>query len=96
MSTLTKAELVEQVAKSSGLSKADSGRAIDAVVDSVEKGIKSIKKGGALRVAGLGTFSVRKRPARKGRNPQTGEEIKIAASKSVTLKVAKNLKDAAK
>jgi DNA-binding protein HU-beta len=90
---MTKADLIEKVASSTGLSKADSGRALDAALDAVTK---SLKKNQKITLVGFGTFSVTKRKARKGRNPRTGEEIKIAASKSPKFTAGKALKDAVK
>lgn len=90
--SMTKADIIAHVADTAGISKASAQDAVDAFVGAIEKGLK----GGGIRVAGLGTFTVRKRAARMGRNPQTGQTIKIAASKSVGFKAAKNLKDAAR
>ncbi len=88
---MNKAELVEAVADSAGLSKADAGRAVDAVVEAVTG---SLQKGEQVAVVGFGTFSVKSRAARTGRNPRTGEAIKIAASKVPGFKAGKALKDA--
>ncbi|MCB0218308.1 MAG: HU family DNA-binding protein [Chrysiogenetes bacterium] len=87
---MTKAQLIESVAKNnSGLSK----RAIEGVVDAAfEEMAKAIKKEKRFSFPGFGTFTVRKRKARKGRNPQTGESIKIAASKTVGFKPSPTLK----
>lgn len=87
---MTKAQLIESIAKNnSGLSK----RAIEGVVDSAfGEMAKAIKKEKRFSFPGFGTFTVRKRKARKGRNPQTGEQIKIAASKTVGFKPAPGLK----
>jgi len=90
-SSMTKADIVTHVAEQADISKTDAQAAIDAFIDVIETGVKD----GGIRVAGLGTFSVRERAARTGRNPQTGKPIKIAASKSVGFKPAKNIKDAA-
>jgi DNA-binding protein HU-beta len=90
---MTKADLIEKIAASTGLSKADSGRAFDAALDAISK---SLKKNQKVTLVGFGTFSVTKRKARKGRNPRTGEEIKIAASKSPKFTPGKALKDAVK
>lgn len=76
---MTKAELVESIAKSSKLSKADSEKALSAMVSAV---INAVKKGDAVRLVGFGTFESISRKARTGRNPQTGKEIKIKASKA--------------
>ena len=88
---MNKAELIEAVAKASGLSKADSDRALGAIVDTVTK---TLKKGGSVALVGFGTFKVSKRNARTGRNPQTGATIKIAARKVPRFSAGKTLKDA--
>jgi DNA-binding protein HU-beta len=88
---MTKAELIDAVAKAADLSKAKAQIAIDATFDEVAKAIKKDKK---FLVPGFGSFAVTKRKARKGRNPKTGEEIKIKASKSVRFKPAAKLKEA--
>lgn len=89
---MNKAQLVEEVAKVT-CSKKEAVAAVDAVFDSIQK---SLKKGNAVTLIGFGTFGVAKRKARKGRNPQTGESIKIAAKKVPTFKAGKGLKDAVK
>jgi len=88
---MNKAELVEAVAGSANLSKADAGRAVDAVVDSITK---ALRRGEQVSVVGFGTFSVKHRAARSGRNPRTGETIAIAASNVPGFKAGKGLKDA--
>lgn len=88
---MNKAELVDAVASAANLSKADAGRAVEAFVDSVTR---ALKKGQQVAVVGFGTFSVKHRAARAGRNPRTGETIKIAASKVPGFKAGKALKDA--
>jgi DNA-binding protein HU-beta len=90
---MTKAELIDKVASGAGLSKADAGRALDAALDSIKAGLK---KGQRITLVGFGTFAIVKRKARKGRNPRTGEEIKISASKSPKFTPGKALKDAVK
>jgi len=85
---MSKAALVEHVAEQAGLSKKAAGEAVDAVFDGIAK---ALKKEGSLSIIGFGGFVVRKRAARKGRNPQTGEEIKIKASKSVGFRASKAL-----
>ncbi len=87
---MTKAELVAEIAKKSKLSKADAERGINSFVDVAKK---TLKKEGRLALAGFGTFVVSKRKARKGRNPRTGETIKIKASKVVRFKAGKALKE---
>jgi DNA-binding protein HU-beta len=88
---MNKAELIEAVASSASLSKADAGRAVDAVVDSIAS---ALSKGQQVSVVGFGTFSVKHRAARSGRNPRTGETISIAASNVPGFKAGKALKDA--
>ena len=88
---MNKAELVEAVAGAANLSKADAGRAVDAVVDSITS---ALKRGEQVSVVGFGTFSVKHRAARSGRNPRTGDTIQIAASNVPGFKAGKGLKDA--
>jgi len=88
---MNKSELIEAIAKSADLSKADAGRAVDAFVDATTK---ALKQGDQVSLVGFGTFSVRSRAAREGRNPRTGETIHIPASKSPAFKAGKALKDA--
>lgn len=88
-----KAELVDNVAKVTGLTKKDATAAVDAVFSSIQY---DLKKGEKVQLIGFGTFEVRNRAARKGRNPQTGKEIEIAASKVPAFKPGKALKDAVK
>jgi DNA-binding protein HU-beta len=89
---MNKAELVEAVQKSLGAdtSKAAAERAVAAVLEGIEKGLKGKDK--AVQLIGFGTFSVTKRAARQGINPQTGEKIKIKASKTVKFKPGAGLK----
>ena len=88
---MNKAELIDAVADSADLSKASAGRALDAAIEAITK---ALKKGDTVTLVGFGTFSVRKRAARTGRNPRTGEEIKIKASKVPGFKAGNALKDA--
>ncbi len=88
---MNKSELIEAMADAAGLSKADAGRALDGFVGSITK---ALKKGDTVSLVGFGTFSVKKRAARTGRNPRTGETIKIKASKNPAFKAGKALKDA--
>ena len=88
---MNKGELIDAVAGSAGLSRADATKAVDAVLDSVTGALQS---GGSVSLAGFGTFSVKSRAARTGRNPRTGEPIQIAASKVPGFKAGKALKDA--
>jgi len=88
-----KQELVDSVAKSTGLTKKDATAAVEAVFASIETALKA---GDKVQLIGFGNFEVRTRAARKGRNPQTGEEISIPASKIPAFKPGKALKDAVK
>jgi DNA-binding protein HU-beta len=90
---MTKAELLEKAAKDAGISKAAAGKALDSFIDGV---VKSVKKGNKVAFVGFGTFSVSKRKARTGRNPQTGEPIKIPARKVPKFSAGKTFKDAVK
>ena len=87
---MNKTELVEAMAKQAGLSKKDSEKALKAFTDTVAK---ALKKGDKVQLVGFGTFEVTKRAARTGRNPQTGAEMKIKASKAPKFKAGKALKD---
>ena len=87
---MNKADLIEAIANNADLSKASAGRALDATIDSITK---TLKRGGTVTLVGFGTFSVRKRAARMGRNPRTGEKIKIKASKVPGFKPGKALRD---
>lgn len=88
---MNKSELIDSVASSADLSKADASRAVDGLVDSITS---SLKDGDAVSLVGFGTFSVKHRAARTGRNPQTGATINIAASNVPGFKAGKALKDA--
>ncbi|CAN5647541.1 MAG: DNA-binding protein HU-beta [Chromatiales bacterium USCg_Taylor] len=88
---MNKTDLIDVVAESADLPKASAGRAVDAMVNAITK---ALKKNDEVTLVGFGTFSVRKRAARAGRNPRTGETIKIAASKVPAFKAGKALKDA--
>ena len=88
---MNKAEFVEAVADTAELAKADAGRAVDAMIAAITR---TLKKGDSVTLVGFGTFDVRKRGARTGRNPRTGEEIKIKASLNPEFKAGKALKDA--
>ncbi|MDH5473785.1 MAG: HU family DNA-binding protein [Gammaproteobacteria bacterium] len=87
---MNKSELVDAIAENSGLSKADSGKALDALIKSVGDALKNNDQ---VTIVGFGTFLVRKRAARTGRNPQTGAEIQIAAANVPAFKPGKALKD---
>jgi len=88
---MNKSDLIDAIAANSGLSKADAGRALDGLTAAVTKALKG---GGSVSLVGFGTFSKGRRKARKGRNPQTGAEIKIKASTVVKFKAGKKLKAA--
>lgn len=87
---MTKSELVANIAKDTGLTKADTDRVVRSFIENVTK---ALKKGDDVALVGFGTFSVRKRKARMGKNPQTGEALKIPAAKVAKFKAGKNLKD---
>lgn len=87
---MNKTELVASVAEKAGITKKDAEKAINAVFASVEEALASNDK---VQIIGFGTFEVKAREARKGRNPQTGSEITIPASKSPVFKAGKGLKD---
>lgn len=87
---MNKNDLITEVAKKADLTKAKAAEAVDAFIESVEK---SLKKGQDVRLVGFGTFSVVKRKATEGRNPRTGDVIKIAASKQPKFKPGKALKE---
>ncbi|WND02418.1 HU family DNA-binding protein [Temperatibacter marinus] len=88
---MNKNDLVAKVADAAELSKADAGKAVDAVFEAVTS---TLAGGDEVRLVGFGTFSVANRAASKGRNPRTGEEIDIPASKQPKFKAGKGLKDA--
>jgi DNA-binding protein HU-beta len=88
---MNKGEFITAVAEAAEMTKADSERAVEALFNVVKKALKS---GDSISLVGFGTFSVRKRAARTGRNPRTGETIKIKASKVPAFKAGKGLKDA--
>jgi len=88
---VNKSELIDAIATEADISKASAGRALDAAVDAVTS---ELKNGGQVSLVGFGTFSVKDRAARTGRNPQTGEAIQIKAAKIPSFKAGKALKDA--
>ncbi|MGQ4877000.1 nucleoid-associated protein HU-beta [Billgrantia sp. LNSP4103-1] len=87
---MNKSELIEAIAASADIPKAAASRALDAMVDTVTE---SLKKGDSVSLVGFGTFTVKERAARTGRNPQTGKPIQISAAKVPTFKAGKALKD---
>ncbi|MFO8055046.1 MAG: HU family DNA-binding protein [Bacteroidales bacterium] len=90
---MNKADLIEAIAKDANLTKADAKKALDAFIGTTSK---ALKKGERISLVGFGSFSVAKRNARTGRNPQTGKEIKIPAKKVVKFKAGSDLADMVK
>jgi len=90
---MNKSDLIQAVADRSGLTKKDSASVVDAFIDGITE---SLAKGEKVQLVGFGTFEARSRKAREGRNPATGEAIKIAASKAPAFKAGKALKDKVK
>lgn len=90
---MNKTELINSVAEAAGLSKKDATKAVESVFETIQD---ALSKGEKVQLIGFGNFEVRERAARKGRNPQSGEEIEIAASKVPAFKAGKALKDAVK
>lgn len=90
---MTKAELVSRMAKDAKITKVAATKALDSVIDGITK---ALKKGDSVTLVGFGTFSVSRRKARKGRNPQTGKEIKIPAKKVAKFKAGTDLRKAVK
>jgi DNA-binding protein HU-beta len=88
---MNKGDLIETVSGEAGLSKADASRAVDSVISAITKALKGGKQ---VSLVGFGTFAVKKRAARTGRNPRTGEAIQIRASKVPGFRAGKALKDA--
>ena len=94
---MNKSDLVDALAEATGMTKADAGRAVDALF-SPDVGViaKTLKKDGRVQITGFGTFEAKHRKARTGRNPRTGETIKIAATKTPAFRAGKGLKDGIK
>jgi DNA-binding protein HU-beta len=88
---MNKSELINAIAEQANLTKADAGRGLDALIQTIET---TLKAGDAITLLGFGTFAVKDRAERTGRNPQTGQEITIAAAKVPAFKPGKALKDA--
>jgi len=88
---VNKSELIDAIAANADISKADAGRALDSTLEAVTG---ALKKGDSVSLVGFGTFAVKERAARTGRNPQTGQPIEIAAAKVPGFKPGKALKDA--
>ena len=94
---MNKSDLVDALAEATGMTKADAGRAVDALF-SPDGGIiaKTLKKGGRVQITGFGTFEAKNRKARTGRNPRTGQTIRIAATRTPAFRAGKGLKDGIK
>ena len=92
---MSKADFIANVAAAGDLSNAEAKRVVELVFGEIENGLKRSRKEGRYAIGTLGTFTISKRPARKGRNPRTGEEIKIKASKGLRFRPAASLKAAA-
>ena len=92
---MSRAAFIENVARKGNMSKAEAKRTVDLVLGEVEAGLKKSKKEGRYTIGNFGTFTITRRPARKGRNPQTGEVIRIRASKVLKFRPAAALKRAA-
>ncbi len=92
---MSKAEFIANVAQAGDMSNAEAKRVVELVFGEIERGLKQAKKEGKYTIGTFGTFTVSKRAARKGRNPRTGEEIKIKASKSLRFRPSSHLKQAA-
>ena len=88
---MNKTELINAIAEQANLSKADAGRSLEAFINTIET---TLKAGDVITLVGFGTFQVKARAARAGRNPQTGQEITIAAANVPSFKAGKGLKDA--
>lgn len=90
---MNKSELIDAISESSGLTKADAGRALDGFTAAVTS---ALSRGDSVTLVGFGTFAVKERAERVGRNPQTGREITISAAKTVKFKAGKSLTDTVK
>lgn len=88
---MTKVELINAVAERTGIAKKDAAAVVDAVFDEIQA---ALSRGDRVQVVGFGTFEVRQRAARRGRNPQTGQELSIAARRTPAFKAGKGLKEA--
>lgn len=88
---MSKTELVNYIAETAGLTKADASRAMEAMISGIEAGLK---KEGKVTITGFATFATKKKEAKTGRNPRTGEPVKIAARTAVSIKAGSKLKDA--
>jgi len=88
---MNKSDLINAIAQHANLTKADAGRGLDGIIKSIET---ALKEGDSVALVGFGSFEVKERAERKGRNPQSGEEITIAAARLPSFKAGKSLKDA--
>jgi len=88
---MNKSDLITAIAEHANLTKADAGRAVDGIIKSIETALKA---GDSVALVGFGSFEVKERAERKGRNPQSGEEITISAARLPSFKAGKSLKDA--
>ncbi len=92
---MKQSELIERVAKKGKMTKAEAGRMVDLVMGQLEYGVKEVRRNGSVTIPRVGTFRITKRSGRMGRNPRTGEPVRIRASKSLRLRPASNLRKAA-
>jgi len=92
---MSKSDFIANVADAGDMSNAEAKRVVELVFGEIEAGLKRSKKDGKYQIGTFGTFTISKRPARKGRNPRTGEEIKIKASRSLRFRPSSSLKGAA-
>lgn len=93
---MNKSDMVDALAKATGMTKADAGRAVDALFATDGVIAKALKKRKRVQITGFGTFETKKRKARTGRNPRTGQTIRIAATTTPGFRAGKGLKDAVK
>ncbi len=92
---MKQSELIERVAKKGKMTKAEAGRMVDLVMGQLETGVKEVRSNGSVTIPRIGTFRITKRSGRMGRNPRTGEPLRIKASKSLRLRPSANLRKAA-
>ncbi len=92
---MKQSELIERVAKKGKMTKAEAGRMVDLVMGQLETGVKEVRSNGSVTIPRIGTFRITKRSGRMGRNPRTGEPMRIKASKSLRMRPAANLRKAA-
>ncbi len=92
---MKQSELIERVAKKGKMTKAEARRMVDLVMGQLETGVKEVRSNGSVTIPRIGTFRITKRSGRMGRNPRTGEPLRIKASKSLRLRPSANLRKAA-